>query len=151
MAKVAKKIKKIIKLQIPAGKANPAPPIGPALGAAGVNIMGFCKDFNARTQAQAGSILPTVITVYADNSFTFILKKPPVPQLIKGALKIEKGSGEPNRKKIGQLTAEMARKIATEKMEDLNARDIEAAMRMVVGTARSMGADYVAGSAAPAA
>jgi large subunit ribosomal protein L11 len=150
MAKVAKKVKKIIKLQIPAGKANPAPPIGPALGSAGVNIMGFCKEFNARTQAQAGSILPTVITVFVDNSFTFILKKSPVAQLIKAALKIEKGSGEPNRKKVGQLTAEMARKIAMEKMEDLNARDVDAAMHMVIGTARSMGADFV-GSAAPAA
>lgn len=146
---MAKKIVKFIKLQIPAGKANPAPPIGPALGAAGLNIMAFCKEFNARTQAMAGSILPVVITVFADKTFTFILKKPPMSQLIKKAVGIEKGSPVPNRDKVGKITREQAMKIAEEKMEDLNANTVEAAINIVLGTARSMGIDYVA--AAPAA
>jgi len=138
---MAKKIQKFIKLQISAGKANPAPPIGPALGAAGVNIMAFCKEFNAQTQNMAGDVLPVVITVYSDRSFTFICKKPPVPQLLKKALGIEKGSAVPNRDKVGKITRNQAEKIAKEKMQDLNARDIEAAIAIVLGTARSMGID----------
>lgn len=140
---MAKKIVKFIKLQIPAGKANPAPPIGPALGAAGVNIMAFCKEFNAKTQSMAGDILPVVITVYADKTFTFICKKPPVAQLIKKSLGIEKGSAVPNRDKVGKITREQAKKIAEEKMQDLNANSIDAAIKIVCGTARSMGIDYV--------
>lgn len=139
---MAKKPEKQIKLQIPAGKANPAPPIGPALGAAGVNIMGFCKEFNAKTQDQAGSILPVVITVYKDKSFTFITKKPPMAELIKKELGIPKGSGVPNRDKVGKITRQQAEKIATDKMQDLNARDMDAAVMIVLGTARSMGIDY---------
>ena len=138
---MAKKIIKIIKLQIPAGKANPAPPIGPALGGAGVNIMGFCKEFNAKTQAMAGDILPVVITVYQDKSFTFECKKPPVAEMLKKALGIEKGSAIPNRDKVGVITLEQARKIASDKMQDLNARDMDAAVMIVLGTARSMGID----------
>jgi len=138
-----KKLEKIIKLQIPAGKANPAPPIGPALGAAGVNIMGFCKEFNAATQQQAGDVLPVVISVYNDKSFTFVCKKPPVPELIKKELKLEKGSAVPNRDKVGKMTREQAQKIAEVKMEDLNARDVDAAINIVLGTARSMGVDSV--------
>ncbi len=149
MAK-AKKIDKIIKLQIPAGKANPAPPIGPALGAAGVNIMGFCKEFNAKTQDKAGDILPTVITVYADKSFTFITKQPPMAELLKKACKIQKGSGVPNRDKVAKITLEQAKEIAEKKMQDLNARDMDAAVRIVLGTARSMGIDLVE-EVAPAA
>lgn len=140
---MAKKIAKIIKLQIPAGKANPAPPIGPALGAAGVNIMAFCKEYNAKTQAQAGDILPVVITVYADKSFTFITKKPPVAELIKKELGIAKGSAVPNRDKVGKITRNQAKKIAKDKMQDMNARDEEAAANIVLGTARSMGIDLV--------
>jgi large subunit ribosomal protein L11 len=140
---MSKKIVKLIKLQIPAGKANPAPPIGPALGAAGVNIMAFCKDFNAKTQSMAGDILPVVITVYHDKSFTFICKKPPVSQMIKKALGIEKGSAVPNRDKVGKITRSQARKIAEDKMEDMNANDLEAAAMVVLGTARSMGIDLV--------
>ena len=136
-----KKVEKIIKLQIEAGKASPAPPIGPALGAAGVQIMPFCKEFNARTQKMAGEILPTVITVYQDKSFTFILKQPPVAEEIKKAAGIQKGSGVPNRDKVGKITLEDARKIATKKMPDLNAHDEEAAIQMVLGTARSMGVE----------
>lgn len=139
-----KKLEKIIKLQIPAGKANPAPPIGPALGSAGVNIMAFCKEFNAKTQGMAGDILPVVISVFAGKTFTFILKKPPVAQMIKKALKLEKGSAVPNRDKVGKITRDQAKKIAEDKMEDLNARDIDAAIKIVLGTARSMGIDYVA-------
>lgn len=142
MAKKKQKIEKVIKLQIPAGKANPAPPIGPALGAAGVNIMGFCKEFNAKTQNMGGDILPVVISVYPDKSFTFICKKPPVPELIKKTLGLEKGSSIPNRDKVAKISYEQAKKIAEEKMQDLNARDIEAAVRIVYGTARSMGIDY---------
>jgi len=134
-----KKLEKIIKLQIPAGKANPAPPIGPALGAANVNIMAFCKEFNAKTQAMAGDILPVVISVYSDKSFTFIMKKPPMSELIKKKLKLPKGSKVPNREKVGKLTMAQAKEIAEEKMENLNARNIEAAIQMVLGTAQSMG------------
>lgn len=137
-----KKLDKTIKLQIPAGKANPAPPIGPALGSAGVNIMAFCKEFNAKTQAMAGDILPVVISVYSDKSFTFICKKPPVAEMIKKYLKLTKGSAVPNRDKVGKLTREDALKIAKEKVDDMNARnDLDAAVEMVLGTARSMGVD----------
>lgn len=134
-----KKIAKLIKLQIPAGKANPAPPIGPALGGAGVNIMGFCKEFNARTQAMAGDILPVVITVYVDKSFTFITKQPPVPRLLLKAANVDKGSAVPNRDKVGKVKKKDALEIAKRKMEDMNARDVEEAFMMVAGTARSMG------------
>ena len=136
---MAKKVTGYIKLQVPAGKANPAPPIGPALGQHGVNIPGFCKEFNERTAKQAGLIIPVVITVYSDRTFTFITKTPPVPVLIKKALNIETASGRPNRDKVGKLTKEQIREIATTKMPDLNAASIEAAMSMVAGTARSMG------------
>lgn len=140
---MSKKVAKIIKLQIPAGKANPAPPIGPALGAAGVNIMAFCKEFNAKTQSMIGDILPVVITVYVDKSFTFITKKPPVAQLLKKAIGIEKGSAVPNRDKVGKITRSQARKIAEEKIQDMNANDLEAAANIVLGTARSMGIDLI--------
>jgi len=136
-----KKIDSYIKLQIPAGKANPAPPIGTALGPAGVNIMGFCKEFNAKTQQMAGDILPVVITVYVDKSFTFILKKPPVAEMLKKAVGLEKGSAVPNRDKVGKITRAQAEKIAEDKMQDLNARDMDAAVNIVLGTARSMGID----------
>ena len=136
---MAKKVKGFIKLQIPAGKANPAPPVGPALGQQGVNIMEFCKAFNAKTQEQIGKIIPVEITVYADRSFSFITKTPPAPSLILEAAGIEKGSGEPNREKVGTITSSQVRNIAEIKMPDLNASDIESAMRMVAGTARSMG------------
>ena len=136
---MAKKVSAYIKLQVPAGKANPAPPIGPALGQHGVNIPGFCKEFNERTAKQAGLIIPVVITVYSDRTFTFITKTPPVPVLIKKALNIESASGRPNRDKVGKLTKEQVREIATTKMPDLNAASIEAAMSMIAGTARSMG------------
>ena len=136
---MAKKITAFIKQQVPAAKATPAPPIGPALGQHGVNIPGFCKEFNARTQKDAGLIIPVVITVYSDRSFTFITKTPPAPVLIKKALNLETASGRPNRDKVGQLTQAQVREIATIKMPDLNAASIEAAMSMVKGTARSMG------------
>ena len=136
---MAKKVMKLVNLQIPAGKANPAPPVGPALGQAGVNIMGFCKEFNARTADQAGLIIPVVITVYEDRSFTFITKTPPAAVLLKKAAGIESGSGEPNSKKVATLKRDKVREIAVTKMEDLNAASVEAAMRMVEGTARSMG------------
>lgn len=136
---MAKKEVAKIKLQIPAGAANPSPPVGPALGQHGLNIMGFCKEFNARTQDQKGMIIPVVITVYADRSFTFITKTPPVPVLIKKAAGIESGSARPNRDKVAKLTRDQVREIATTKMPDLNAGSIEAAMSMVAGTARSMG------------
>ena len=136
---MAKKVEKVVKLQIPAGKANPAPPVGPALGQHGVNIMGFCKEFNAKTANQAGLIIPVVITVYQDRSFSFILKTPPAAVLIKKELGLESGSGVPNRTKVGKLTKEQVRKIAELKMPDLNAATIEAAMSMIEGTARSMG------------
>lgn len=144
MAKAGKKIVKVIRLQIPAGKANPAPPIGPALGSAGVNIMGFCKEFNAKTQNMAGEILPVVITVYADKSFTFVTKKPPVARQILKALGKDSGSAIPNRNKIGALTLDQVRTIAQDKLEDTNAGSIEAAMRLVMGTAQSMGVDIQA-------
>ena len=136
---MAKKVMKLVKLQIPAGKANPAPPVGPALGQAGVNIMGFCKEFNARTQDQAGLIIPVVITVFEDRSFTFICKTPPVPVLLKKAINLEKGSGVPNKDKVGTISKSKVREIAELKMADLNAASVEAAMSMVAGTARSMG------------
>lgn len=136
---MAKKVVKLVKLQIPAGKASPAPPVGPALGQAQVNIMGFCKEFNARTADQAGMIIPVVISVYEDRSFTFITKTPPAPVLLKKAAGIESGSGEPNKKKVGTVTRNQVKEIAETKMVDLNAADVEAAMRMVEGTARSMG------------
>ena len=136
---MAKKVTGIIKLQIPAGQANPAPPVGPALGQQGVNIMEFCKAFNAATQKQAGMVIPVVITVYQDKSFTFITKSPPAATLLKKAAGIAKGSAMPNRDKVGKVTMAMVREIAEKKKDDLNARDIEQAMRMVEGTARSMG------------
>ncbi|GAB7023656.1 50S ribosomal protein L11 [Salidesulfovibrio brasiliensis] len=130
-----------IKLQIPAGGANPSPPVGPALGQHGVNIMEFCKAFNAKTQDQKGMIIPVIITVFADRSFTFITKTPPASVLLRKAAKIEKGSGEPNKNKVGKVTKAQIREIAELKMPDLNARDIEAAMITIEGTARSMGLD----------
>lgn len=136
---VAKKVINVVKLQIPAGAATPAPPVGPALGQAGINIVGFTKDFNARTANQKGMIIPVVITVYEDRSFTFITKTPPAAVLLKQAAKIKKASGEPNTKKVGKVTKDQVKEIAETKMKDLNAADVEAAMRMVEGTARSMG------------
>ena len=138
---MAKKITGYIKLQIPAAKANPSPPIGPALGQHGVNIMEFCKAFNAKTQADEGTIIPVVITVYADRSFTFITKTPPAPILIKKALGIESGSSVPNKTKVGKLTRDQVKEIAQKKMVDLNAASLEAAMRTIEGTARSMGVE----------
>ena len=136
---MAKKEIALIKLQIPAGRASPTPPVGPALGQHGVNIMEFCKAFNASTQDKQGLIIPVVITVYADRSFAFIMKTPPASVLLKRAAGIEKGSGVPNRDKVGTVTNDHLREIAELKMEDLNATDVEAAMRMIAGTARSMG------------
>ena len=136
---MAKKVSALVKLQVTAGKANPAPPVGPALGQHGVNIMQFCKVFNERTASQAGMVIPVVITVYEDRSFTFITKTPPAAVLIKKALNIESGSGVPNREKVGTIKRSQIREIAELKMPDLNAASIEAAMRMVEGTARSMG------------
>lgn len=136
---MAKKVTGMIKLQLPAGKATPAPPVGPALGQHGVNIMGFCKEFNAKTSDKAGLIIPVVITVYQDRSFSFILKTPPAAVLIKKELGLESGSGVPNKTKVGQLTKEQVKKIAEMKMPDLNAASVESAMKMVAGTARSMG------------
>src|SRR5213080_2610019 len=138
---MAKKVLTLIKLQVPGGAANPAPPVGPALGQHGVNIMEFCKAFNAQTQDQNGRIIPVEITVYADRSFDFITKTPPAAVLIKEAAGIEKGSGEPNREKVGRITAAQVRQIAERKMPDLNANDIDAASRIIAGTARSMGVD----------
>ena len=138
---MAKKVLTTIKLQIPGGQANPAPPDGPALGPHGVNIMEFCKAFNAQTADQNGRITPVEITVFEDRSFTFITKTPPAAVLIKEALRLEKGSGEPNREKVGRLSREQIRQIAETKMPDLNARDIEQAMRIVAGTAQSMGVE----------
>jgi large subunit ribosomal protein L11 len=138
---VAKKVLTLIKLQIPGGQANPAPPVGPALGQHGLNIMDFCKAFNAQTQADNGRIIPVEITVYEDRSFTFITKTPPAAVLIKEALRLEKGSGEPNRTKVGKLTRAQLRQIAETKMNDLNANDVEAAMLVIAGTARSMGVE----------
>ena len=136
---MAKKIIGTIKLQIPAGSANPSPPVGPTLGQHGVNIMEFCKAFNARTQDKGGLIIPAVITVYADRSFTFITKTPPAAVLLKKAAGVDKGSGEPNREKVGTVTKDQVREIAELKMEDLNASDVDNAMLMIEGTARSMG------------
>ena len=142
---MAKKVAKIIRLQIPAGKANPAPPIGPALGAAGVNIMDFCKKFNAETQGAAGDILPTIITVYQDKTFTFVTRRPPVAEFIKKELGLEKGSATPNRTKVGKMTKAQAQKIAKEKMQDMSATSLDAAAYCVMGTARSMGIEIVEG------
>ena len=142
---MAKKVVGMVKLQCPAGQANPAPPVGPALGQHGVNIMEFCKAFNARTQDQQGLIIPAIITVYADRSFTFELKTPPAAVLLKKAAKIDKGSGEPNRNKVGTVTEAQVREIAETKMVDLNAHDIDAAAKIIAGTARSMGLDVVGG------
>ena len=136
---MAKKIQSFIKLQIPAGKANPAPPVGPALGQHGVNIMEFCKAFNAKTQEQMGKIIPVVITVYADRSFSFITKTPPVPSLILEACGIKKGSGEPNREKVGNISKAQLEEIAKIKFPDLNTKNLESAVNMIKGTARSMG------------
>ncbi|MES4785812.1 MAG: 50S ribosomal protein L11 [Nitrospiraceae bacterium] len=140
---MAKKIKAIVKLQIPAGKATPAPPVGPALGQHGVNIMAFVKEYNERTASQVGMIIPVEITIYEDRSFTFVTKTPPTADLLKKAANIEKGSGAPNRQKVGTITREKIREIAEIKLKDLNTTDLEAAMRMVEGTARSMGLEVV--------
>lgn len=140
---MAKKVIGEVKLQIPAGQANPSPPVGPALGQRGVNIMEFCKQFNAQTQAQAGLVIPVIITVYADRSFTFVLKTPPAAVLLKRAAGIEKGSGEPNKKKVGKVTKAQVREIAQLKLPDLTAESLDAAMRTVEGAARSMGLDVV--------
>jgi large subunit ribosomal protein L11 len=142
---VAKKVIAIVKLQCPAGQANPSPPVGPALGQHGVNIMEFCKAFNARTQDRQGLIIPAVISVYADRSFTFELKTPPAAVLLKRAAKIAKGSGEPNREKVGTVTRSQVKEIAEMKAVDLNAHDVDKAMRIIAGTARSMGLDVVEG------
>ena len=136
---MAKNVINVVKLQIPAGKATPAPPVGPALGQAGINIMGFTKEFNARTADQAGMIIPVVISVYEDRSFTFITKTPPAAVLLKKAAGVQKGAGEPNTKKVATVTKAQVKEIAETKMQDLNAADVEAAMRMIEGTARSMG------------
>ena len=140
---MAQKVVGFIKLQIPAGKATPAPPVGPALGQHGVNIMSFTKEFNERTKNDIGMIIPVVITVYADRSFTFITKTPPAAILIKNATKLKKGSGVPNKDKVGKITKEQVQKIAEQKMPDLNAASIESAMSMIAGTARSMGIEVV--------
>ncbi len=136
---MAKKLKAVVKLQIPAGKANPAPPIGPALAQHGINLMGFCKEYNARTSNRIGEIIPAEISIFSDGSFKFTLKSPPTAFLIRRAAGLEKGSGEPNRDKVGKLTRDQVREIAEIKMKDLNAIDIEGAMRQIEGTARSMG------------
>jgi large subunit ribosomal protein L11 len=140
---MAKKVTGFVKLQVPAGAANPAPPVGPALGQHGVNIMEFCKQFNARTQSQAGLIIPVEITVYGDRSFTFITKTPPAPVLLKKAAGLESASAQPNRDKVGKVTRKQVREIAETKMPDLNAASIDSAMRMIEGTARSMGITVV--------
>ena len=140
---MAKKVLTLIKLQIPGGQANPAPPVGPALGQHGVNIMEFVKAFNAQTQGDAGTVIPVVITVYEDRSFTFITKSPPAAVLIKQALGLAKGSAEPNRDKVAKITQDQLREIAEKKMKDLNANDIEAASKIIAGTARSMGVEVV--------
>jgi large subunit ribosomal protein L11 len=136
---MAKEVSKVVKLQVRGGAANPSPPVGPALGAAGVNIMEFCKQFNGRTQDKAGKVLPVEITVYVDKSFDFIIKTPPAAVQILEATKIKKGSGEPNRKKVASITWDQVKAIAEDKMQDLNAFTVESAMKMVAGTARSMG------------
>ena len=142
---MAKKVSGFVKLQIPAGRANPAPPVGTALGPQGINIMMFCKEFNARTQDRDGLILPVEITIYSDKSFTFILKTPPAAILIKKELGLEKGSGQPNRVKVGTISKAQVKKIAEVKMKDLNANDIDAAMKIIEGSARSMGVEVVEG------
>jgi large subunit ribosomal protein L11 len=134
-----KKVRAFVKLQIPAGKATPAPPVGPALGPHGINIMAFCKEYNARTSSQAGSIIPVELTIFADGSFSFITKTPPVADLLRKAINVEKGSSEPNRIKVGTITRQQLREIAEIKMKDLNAIDIEGAESQIIGTARSMG------------
>lgn len=136
---MAKKLKAVVRLQIEAGKANPAPPIGPALAPHGINLMAFCKDYNARTSSKAGEIIPAEITIYTDGSFTFVLKTPPAAVLLRKAAGVEKGSAEPNREKVGKVTRDQVRDIAEIKMKDLNAVDIEGAMRQIEGTARNMG------------
>ena len=136
---MAKKVMAVVKLQCPAGQANPSPPVGPALGQHGANIMDFCKAFNARTQDQQGTIIPAIVTIYADRSFSFELKSPPAAVLLKKAARIDKGSGEPNRDKVGTVTRDQLKEIAETKMADLNARDIDAAIQVIAGTARSMG------------
>ncbi|MEZ4836137.1 MAG: 50S ribosomal protein L11 [Caldilineaceae bacterium] len=140
---MAKKVKAIVKLQLPAGKANPAPPVGTALGPQGVNIMGFCKEYNARTQGQMGQIIPVEITIFQDGSFTFITKTPPAGDLIKKAAGLPKGSSEPNKTKVGKITRQQVREIAEVKLKDLGDVPLESAMRMVEGTARSMGVTVV--------
>ena len=140
---MAKKVIAEVKLQIPAGAANPSPPVGPALGQRGVNIMDFCKAFNAQTQNEGGTIIPVEITVYEDRSFTFITKTPPAAVLIKQAIGLDKGSGEPNRNKVGTITQAQVRAIAEQKLPDLNANDLDAASKIIAGTARSMGVDVV--------
>ena len=142
---MAKKVVAMVKLQCPAGQANPSPPVGPALGQHGVNIMEFCKAFNARTQDKQGLIIPAIVTIYADRSFTFELKTPPAAVLLKRAAKIAKGSGEPNREKVGQVTRAQVKEIAEAKAPDLNAHDVGMAMRIIEGTARSMGIEVVEG------
>jgi large subunit ribosomal protein L11 len=140
---MAKKIKAIVKLQISAGKANPAPPVGPALAQHGINLMQFCKEYNARTMGQVGNIIPAEITIFQDSSFSFVLKTPPAPDLLRKAAGVEKGSDEPHRTKVGQITREQLREIAELKLKDLNAVDIDGAMRQIEGTARSMGIKIV--------
>ncbi|HMP89393.1 MAG TPA: 50S ribosomal protein L11 [Kiritimatiellia bacterium] len=140
---MAKKVTGIVRLQIPAGQANPAPPVGPALGQQGVNIMAFCKEFNAATQSQAGIVIPVVITVYQDKSFSFITKSPPASALLKKAAGIAKGSATPNRDKVGKVTRDQVREIAKTKEKDLNARDVDHACRIIEGTARSMGVEVI--------
>jgi large subunit ribosomal protein L11 len=140
---MAKKVKAVVKLQIPAGKANPAPPVGPALGQHGLNIMAFCKEYNARTSNMLGSIIPVEITIYHDQTFTFVTKTPPASDLLRKAAGVEKGSGEPNREKVGTVTRAQIREIAESKMRDLNAIDVEGAMRQIEGRARSMGITVV--------
>jgi large subunit ribosomal protein L11 len=140
---MAKKVTAVVKLQCPGGQANPAPPVGPALGQHGVNIMEFCKTFNARTQDRPGLIIPALITIYSDRTFTFELKTPPASVLLKRAAKVEKGSGEPNRTKVGKVTKKQVREIAEMKLNDLSANDVDAAIRVIEGTARSMGLDVV--------
>ena len=140
---MAKKVQALVKLQCPAGAANPAPPVGTALGPHGVNIMEFCKQFNARTQSQSGMVIPVVVTIYADRTFTFITKTPPAANLLIKEAGIEKGSGQPNRVKVGKVTRAQLKKIAELKMQDLNAADLAGAMNMIAGTARSMGLDVI--------
>lgn len=142
---MAKKLVKVIKLQIPAGKANPAPPIGPALGSAGVNIMAFCKEFNAKTQDKAGDVLPVLISVYSDKSFTFITKQPPVSRMILKIVGIESGSKVPNRDKVAKMTLAQVRQVVKQKYADMRVNSEEAAMKLVMGTARSMGVDIIEG------